>query len=300
MNDLVLAAAKRLSAARIDSARLDARLLWQHAQNPDPPLEGGSKNPQDFSGRGLLSRHDPTPKFALQISTLPQGEGEVLERFEGFIARRLTHEPVAYILGRKEFWSLDFEVGPGVLVPRPDTETLVEEAIRLVPDRAAPLAIADLGTGSGAILLAAVAEFPNAHGIGFESSPEAFAYAARNAARLAPGRAEMRLADWNTATGPFDLVFSNPPYIPPAEIESLDPDVRDHEPRAALDGGPDGLDAYRALGRLLPGLLRPGDHALLEIGAGQAAAMEPLFPGLELVRIAPDLAGIPRCVVLKA
>ena len=256
MNDAALEAAKRLAAAGIDSARVDARLLW------------------GFAG----------------------GDAAV---FDAAIARRLQREPVAYILGHKEFWSLDLEVGPGVLVPRPDTETLIEEAVRLVPDRTAPLAIADLGTGSGAILLAALAEFPNAHGIGFESSLAAFDYAARNAARLAPGRAEMRLVDWTAAAGPFDLVFSNPPYIPPAEIESLDPDVRDHEPRAALDGGSDGLDAYRALGRLLPGLLKPGGHALLEIGAGQAGAMEPLFPGLELMRITPDLSGVPRCIVLK-
>ena len=220
--------------------------------------------------------------------------------FDAAIARRLNREPVAYITGRKEFWSWDFEVGPGVLVPRPDTETLVEEALRLVPDRTVPLHIADLGTGTGAILLAALNEFPNATGIGFESSTQAQAYAARNAARLAPGRAEIRLAGRREADKRFDLVFSNPPYIPSAEMESLAPVVRDHEPRAALDGGVDGLDAYRALAGLLPGILKPGGHALLEIGAGQAQVMEPLFHGLELIRIAPDLAGIPRCLVFKA
>lgn len=257
MNDAVLAAAKRLAAAGIDSARADARILWDHA-NGDEAL------------------------------------------FEGAIARRLRFEPVAYITGNKEFWSLDFAVGPGVLVPRPDTETLIEEALRLVPDPAAPLRIADLGTGSGAILVAALREFPNATGIGLEASPQAHAYAARNAARHVQGRAEIRLADWNTAQERFDLVFSNPPYIPAAEIESLAPDVRVHEPHAALDGGSDGLDAYRGLGDVLPRLLKPGGHALLEIGAGQASAMELLFPGLELVRVAPDLSGIARCVVLRA
>ena len=108
-----------------------------------------------------------------------------------------------------------------------------------------------------------------------------------------------RLADWNTARGPFDLVFSNPPYIPAAEIQTLAPEVRDHEPRAALDGGPDGLDAYRALAGLLPKILKPGGHALLEIGLGQANAMGTLFAGLKLLRIVPDLAGIPRCVLLQ-
>jgi release factor glutamine methyltransferase len=256
LNDTVLAAAKRLAAAGIDSARLDARLLWQQAQ----------QNPQAF---------------------------------EAAIKRRLAREPIAYITGRKEFWSLDFEVGPGVLIPRPDTETLIEEAIRLISDRAAPLRIADLGTGSGAILLAALREFPNAAGVGFESSPEAHRYAKANAECLAPGRAEIRRADWHSADERFDLVFSNPPYIPTADIESLAPEVREYEPKAALDGGPDGLDAYRALGKLLPAILKPGGHALLEIGFGQAEAMEPLFPGLEMVRIAPDLSGIPRCLVLK-
>jgi release factor glutamine methyltransferase len=276
LNDTVLAAAKRLAAAGIDSARLDARLLWEFAQTLSSPVYGGG------AAQGAA-------------------EGGATETvFESLITRRLSREPVAYITGHKEFWSLDLEVGPGVLIPRPDTETLVEEAVRLVPDRAAPLRLADLGTGSGAILLAALAEFPNATGVGFESSPSAHAWAKANAERHAPGRAEIRLADWDAARERFDLVFSNPPYIPTADIESLEPDVRAHEPRAALDGGPDGLDAYRALGRLLPAILEPGGHALLEIGFGQAPAMEPLFPGLELVRIAPDLSGIPRCVVLKS
>ena len=276
VNDAVLAAAKRLAAAGIDSARLDARLLWQHAQNLSSPVHGGGAAQRAAEG------------------------GTTATLFKNLIARRLNREPVAYILGNKEFWSLDFEVGPGVLVPRPDTETLIEEALRVIPDRNAPLRIADLGAGSGAILLAALREFPNASGTGFESSPQAHAYAVRNAARLATGRAEIRLAGWDEAKERFDLVFSNPPYIPSAEIESLAPEVQGHEPRAALDGGPDGLDAYRALAGLLPGILKPGGHALLEIGAGQAQGLEPMFPGLELTRIAPDLSGIPRCVVLKA
>jgi len=257
VNDAVLAAAKMLAAAGIDSARLDARLLFEHAQGDSAAFAAG-------------------------------------------IARRLNREPVAAITGVKEFWSLDFAVGPGVLIPRPDTETLIEQALVLYPGRNAPLRLADLGTGSGAILVAALHEFPHATGIGFEASPQALAYAARNAARHAGGRAEIRLADWDEAEGPFDLVFSNPPYIPAAEIAALQPEVRDHEPRAALDGGADGLDAYRSLAWLLTRILAPGGHALLEIGAGQAAVMAGLFPGLELVRIAPDLSRIPRCVVLKA
>jgi release factor glutamine methyltransferase len=148
-------------------------------------------------------------------------------------------------------------------------------------------------------LIAALKEFPNATGIGFDSSAAAFDYAAANAARLIGPRAEIRMAGWENAGGPFDLVFSNPPYIRSGDIESLEPDVAFYEPKAALDGGADGLDAYRALAGLLPGLLRPGGHALLEIGLGQEIALAPLFQGLELLRIAPDLSGVPRCVILR-
>jgi release factor glutamine methyltransferase len=307
VNDIVLEAAKRLAAAGIESARLDARLLWEFAQLPNPPLEGSDSDSVSDAERSdavgsKAAQESSTPRGALGCAPVlrtPQGEGEVLQRFESLVWRREAREPIAYILGHKEFWSLDFEVGPGVLVPRPDTETLIEEALRLVPDRTAPLRIADLGTGSGAILIAALKEFPNAHGIGFESSPQAFDVARANAARLIGERAEIRLADWDQAEDAFDLVFSNPPYIPSADIESLDPEVSQFEPRAALDGGPDGLAAYRALAGLLPRLLTQGGHALLEIGLGQAQPMGTLFQGLEILRLAPDLSGTPRCVILR-
>jgi release factor glutamine methyltransferase len=259
-----------LAEARVGNPRMEARLLFAHAL--------GISRDQTLTAT-------PTPGQAAGFAAL--------------VVRRATREPFAYISGRKEFWSLEFEVGPGVLVPRPDTETLIEEALRIVPDRNAPLRIADLGTGSGAILIAALKEFPSAAGIGFESSPDAVRYALANAARLIGNRAEIRQAGWDQAEGPFDLVFSNPPYIPSIEIESLDPDVARFEPRPALDGGPDGLSAYRSLAELLPGLLKPGGHALLEIGLGQAGAMEKLFPGLEILRIAPDLSGVPRCLILR-
>jgi release factor glutamine methyltransferase len=263
-------ATQALAAAGIDNPRMEARLLFAHALG--------------------ISR-DQT----LTAAATP----EQAAKFEVLVARRGSREPFAYITGKKEFWSLDFAVGPGVLVPRPDTETLIEEALRLVPDRSAPLRIADLGTGSGAILIAALTEFPTATGIGLESSPAAFRYASANARRLIGARAEIRQADWNHAEGPFDLVFSNPPYIPSMEIESLEPDVVRFEPRPALDGSPDGLSAYRSLAELLPGLLKPGGHALLEIGFGQAGAMENLFPELEITRIAPDLSNVPRCIILR-
>jgi release factor glutamine methyltransferase len=267
-------AVKKLAEAGIESPRAEARLLLAHALG--------------VSRDQTLGPIDPTPEQALA--------------FEGLVARRSAREPSAYITGHKEFWSLDFKVGPGVLIPRPDSETLIEEALRIFPDRNAPLAIADLGAGSGVLLVAALNEFPNATGIGFESSDAAYPYAKLNAGRLMMDRAEIRHADWGTAEeNSFDLVFSNPPYIPAGEIAGLEPDVALHEPRAALDGGGDGLDAYRALALLLPRLLKSGGWAILEIGAGQGPALEPLFrnSGLAVRRITPDLAGIPRALVLE-
>jgi release factor glutamine methyltransferase len=265
-------AARLLAAAGLESPRAEARILLAHAL-------------------GVTRDETLSPRLSLTV--------QQAEAFAAMVTRRAAREPSAYITGHKEFWSLDFAVGPGVLVPRPETETLIEEALRLVPDRNAPSRIADLGTGSGALLLAALSEFPNAAGIGFESSPQAFAWAQRNAARLAPDRAEIRLQTWDRAEGPFDLIFSNPPYIPAREIDVLEPEVSVHEPRAALDGGPGGLDAYRDLAGLLPRLLAPAGFAILEIGAGQR--VESLFAGtgLKTLGTAPDLAGIPRALALQ-
>ena len=263
-------ATRRLAEAGIENPRAEARLLLAHV---------------------LGITRDAT------LTATPTQEQA--QSFAGLVARRSAHEPFAYITGAREFWSLEFAVGPGVLVPRPDSETLIEEALRVVPDRAASLKIADLGTGSGALLVAALKEFPNASGTGFESSAKASEYAVRNARKLIGPRAHIHAGDWREAAGPLDLIFSNPPYIPSGDIESLDADVARFEPRAALDGGQDGLAAYRNLAELLPGLLAPGGHALLEIGLGQAQSMASLFAGLEMLRIAPDLAGIPRCVILR-
>jgi release factor glutamine methyltransferase len=274
IRDLLHDAAGRMSAAGVDSARTDARILLAHAMD--------------------VTRED-------LIAATRQPSAEEAALFESFVARRLAREPVAYIRGRREFWSLDLKVGPGVLVPRPETETLIEQALTAFPDRSAALSIADLGAGSGALLVAALKEFPNAQGTGFERSPEAFAYAEANLARHGlAARGRIAATDWNKADGPFDLILSNPPYIPTADIEDLDPEVRLFEPRAALDGGADGLDAYRGLGGLLPRLLKPGGMALLELGLGQAELVEPLFQSLPVVRVAPDLAGISRVLVLRA
>jgi release factor glutamine methyltransferase len=274
IRDLLHEAAERLGRAGVDSARLDARILLARAMH--------------------MSREQ-------LIAALRQPSAIEAGAFWAMTDRRAAREPLAYITGHKEFWSLDFKVGPGVLIPRPDTETLIEATLSRCLDRAAPLAIADLGSGSGAILVAALKEFPEAHGWGFERSQDALRYARSNLETHGLGsRAEIAGTDWNAVSSDgFDLVLSNPPYIPTAEIDGLEPEVRLYEPHAALDGGADGLDAYRSLAGILPQLLRPGGIALLELGQGQLTSVGPLFRDLETHPPVPDLAGIPRVLVLK-
>ena len=272
LRDLLHEAAEQLTEAGVDSPRLDARILLAHAMG--------------------MSRDD-------LIAAVRQPSIQEARCYEALIARRLAREPLAYITGRKGFWTLDLKVGPGVLVPRPETETLIELALSQIADRDAPLAIADLGSGSGALLAAALSEFPKARGTALERSPDALAYARDNFAAFG-GRAKLIATDW-TEMGDesFDLIFSNPPYIPSGDIPGLAPEVRRYEPHAALDGGRDGLDAYRSLSGLLPRLMRPGAVALLELGQGQSEGAKSLFQKLTVDRVAPDLAGIPRVLVLK-
>ncbi len=206
------------------------------------------------------------------------------------IARRIAREPVAYILGRKEFWSLDLAVGPGVLIPRPESETLIEQVLKHFPDRGAALDILDLGTGSGCLLAAALSEYPNAHGVGIDSSPEALVWARQNLRE----RVELVLGDFADARGAYDVILANPPYIAASDIAGLAPEIRLYEPVRALHGGPDGLDAYRALAPLIRRLLKPEGRAFLEIGVGQGPAVAELMKSTEIAR---DLAGIERCVI---
>ena len=222
--------------------------------------------------------------------------------FEQLVQRRLLHEPIAYITGRKEFWSLDFAVGPGTLIPRPETETLIGEALREMPDRGVGYRVLDLGTGSACLLVALLKEFPGATGVGLDSSELALSWARRNAKQHAlEGRCELIRGDWDAAVGAFDLIVCNPPYIATAELASLMPDIRDYEPLAALDGGPDGLDAYRMIGSLLLRHLSPAGAALLEIGAGQHQVVASIVEAqdLHIARAAKDLAGIARCLVIR-
>lgn len=214
------------------------------------------------------------------------------------VRRRQAGEPVAYITGHKEFWGLDLAVDPRVLIPRPDTETLVEEALERVPPDAAPK-VADVGTGSGAIALALAKERPNARVFATDVSPDALAVARGNAERLGLGITilEGTLADPLRPLGAWDLVVANLPYVPTAEIARLSPEVG-REPRLALDGGADGLDLLRALLAQTPDLLAAGGEVLLEVGAGQAPAVSGLCvaAGLVEVRTRRDLGGVERVV----
>jgi release factor glutamine methyltransferase len=214
--------------------------------------------------------------------------------------RRAAHEPFARIVGRREFWSLDFVLSPDTLVPRPETETLVEVVLEAVADRAAEISILDLGTGSGCILLALLSELPNAHGIGIDAAPGAVATAQENARRLGlAARAEFRVGDWGLGVvGPFDVVVSNPPYIAEGDRKTLDIEVREHDPALALFAGDDGLAAYRAIMPQLDGLLAWGGLAAFECGAGQAGKIRQFIDlaGLAETGSRPDLAGHERVV----
>jgi release factor glutamine methyltransferase len=270
VRDAIAAAAERLKESSA-TPRLDAELLMAEAL-------GVSREVM------LLSRLDePAPLGA-----------------EPLLARRAAGEPVAYILGRRDFWSIELEVGPGVLVPRPDSETLLEAAVAHFRSRA-PETILDLGTGPGSLLLAALAEWPGARGVGIDASEAALAFARRNAALLGlAARAELRRGNWaGDVKGPFDLILCNPPYVETAA--DLPPDVRDWEPAEALFAGDDGLADYRRLAPQIPALLVPGGIACFEVGAGQAQAVVALFEaqGLKAATHA-DLAGHARCVALTA
>ncbi|MBS7790449.1 peptide chain release factor N(5)-glutamine methyltransferase [Roseococcus sp. SDR] len=267
-------AGQMLRAAAIENPRLEARLLLAHAMSS--------------TTEALL--RDPR-------AAVPP---EAVARFRTALDQRLARLPMARILGHAGFWTLDLEVGPETLIPRADSETLIEAVLE---SGIAPRRILDLGTGTGCLLLAALAEFPAAWGLGLDLRPEAAALAARNAVRNGlSGQAAFVAGDWASAVaGRFDLVLSNPPYIASTAIPGLMPEVAEHEPSSALDGGPDGLDAYRRIIADLPRLLVPGGLAVLELGEGQGMAVSALAgdQGLEVLGLKPDLGGIGRALILK-
>jgi release factor glutamine methyltransferase len=255
----------------IEEGRLDAELLLSDALSLDRV--------------GLYLNYD-RPLTSAELTS-----------FRERVGRRARREPLQYILGRVEFWSLSFAVNPAVLVPRPDTEILVEETLKR---SSADAAILDVGAGSGAIAIALAYELPGAAVVGVDISPAALEVAAENARRNGvDGRVRFQDADLaRLPEGPFDLIVSNPPYIPSGDLAALMPEVRDFEPRLALDGGRDGLDSYRLLACQAPGLLRPGGWLLLEVGIGQATAVRELLAGAGLLDLfsRDDYAGIPRVV----
>jgi release factor glutamine methyltransferase len=271
------AATADLGAAGIEAPHREARILLTHALDTDRA--------------GLLRRLG---------DTLTADEHD---RFRTMTARRVLHEPTATILGHREFWSLDFIVTKDTLIPRPDSEVLIEAAVALHPDRPVTR-ILDLGTGTGCLLLAALSEFPEAWGLGIDRSMAAARIARQNAEALGLGdRAAIMVGDWDRAlAGRFDLILSNPPYIPSADIASLMPEVAQHEPRLALDGGADGLDPYRLLFPTLHGRLSGGGTALFEFGVGQAAALTDLAQAARLIVLdqKADLAGHPRVMIVRS
>ena len=269
-----IGARKRLQAAGVDQPVIDSRLLVEAAA----------------SATRLEIVTDPhRPISDDQAATL-----------EGYVERRTRREPISHILGRKAFWKIMLRVTPQVLTPRADSETILDVVLEAFPPHA-HFTLLDLGVGSGALLLAILAERPCARGLGVDVSEEALAVARENAANLdLDGRAALLRSDWTAGLGPetFDLVVSNPPYIPTADIDGLDPEVRDHEPRLALDGGADGLDAYRRLAAEALRVLRPGGLFAFEIGHDQSSAVQALFvaAGALGVRTVKDLATRDRVV----
>ncbi len=268
-------ATSRLRDAGIDEPRLDATLLLCAAQG---------------IGRTALISAPEAPLAADEAAA-----------FAAMVARRAAHEPVSRILGHREFWSLDFRLSAATLDPRPDSEILVEAVLDRLDDRARPWRLADLGTGSGCLLLTLLHELPQARGLGIDRAPGAVAMAAENAAMLGlAGRAAFREGDWlGGVTDTFDVVLSNPPYIASAEIATLAPEVRLHDPQGALDGGADGLDAYRALLPQAAARLAPGGLCAVEIGHDQAAAVTTLMQaaGFAVEPVLTDLGGRDRVVV---
>lgn len=267
-----------LRAAAIDQPRMEARWLLGHAMGA--------------TAEALLR----DPRAAVPA--------DAAARFTAMLARRARREPMAYITGTAGFWGLNFAVSPATLIPRADSETLVEAALEHAPGARR---ILDLGTGTGCLLLAVLSELPAATGIGIDINPAAASLARCNARALGLP-AQFLAGDWAAALDArFDLVLGNPPYIVAAAIPALMPEVALHEPAAALDGGADGLDAYRAIMSQLPRLLVPGGIAVLELGQGQAPAVaalaqglaQGLARGLEWVGVRDDLGGVPRAAILR-
>lgn len=279
--------------------------------SPSPEGEGLSVRAALNAGASRLAPHSDTPRldaellmaYALGVEReallLVAGDRQAPAAFENLVTRREAGEPVAYITGRRGFWTIDLEVGPGVLVPRPDSETLIEAALSHFGAHG-PKRIIDLGTGPGTLLLAALDQWPKATGVGVDSSQAALDFARRNAERLGlSGRAAFRQGDWAEAIEErFDLILCNPPYVESGA--DLPRDVAEWEPAEALFAAADGLSEYRRLAPEIPRLLAPGGLACLELGAGQRDQVARLFDGAGLTLSSlRDLKNIERCLLLS-
>ncbi len=273
----VLAATEILDRAGVENAKRDAGLILAHVFKDDI---------------GILYRE---PDRCLSATEKAE--------FDALVARRACREPLSHLTGHREFWSLDFLVTSDVLDPRPDSETLIEAVLKLRAQGFQPQRILDLGTGSGCLLLALLSEFPDASGIGVDASEPALAVARRNAERLQlANRAGFRLGNWGDGVmEQFDLVISNPPYIPSADKSMLQPEVSEFEPHSALFGGEDGLDCYREILAQIHILLRPGGLLVLEVGIEQAPLVGELVvnAGFVAPEYHKDIAGIERCVMAR-
>jgi len=272
---------KQFQQAGIDSARIDARILLGFV------LGGGAERVLAESHRNLTKAESKT--------------------FETLVRRRLTHEPISHITGQREFWSLPFKVSAATLIPRPDSETIIETALESV--KTPPKKILDLGTGSGCLLLALLNEWETSKGIGLDACPEALAIAQENAQTLGlDRRAKFVHGNWQrdqwfiNLGGPFDMVISNPPYILDQDIEGLDVGVRDFEPRSALAGGADGLNAYRIIIQSLSSVLNTKGLVVFEVGQGQDHQVMHMLKSQEFINIESrqDLSGIARVVMAQS
>ena len=283
MQKAFVSAARILREAGIDTPELDARLLLHQATG--------------VTQEDLLAR----PQSVLTP--------ESAARLDAAIARRVEREPVSRIIGMREFYGREFLIDRHTLDPRPDTETLIDAALETMERnrwREKPLRLLDLGTGTGCILLTLLTELPKAHGVGTDVSEAALALASENARRLGlESRASFAAADWlEGIEGEFDLILANPPYIASGEIAELAREVKDYDPLLALDGGADGLDAYRRIAAKAAGFLHRGGHLIVEIGASQADAILGLFRaaglGVDANAVRHDLSGRPRLILMAA
>lgn len=277
VRDAIVVGSNMLRDAGIEMPNLDARILLNAAAQMD--AEAMVRSPEA----------PLAPK--------------VFHAYLQMLMRRKSREPVAYITGNKSFWSLDFEVTCDTLIPRPDSETLIETTLACIESRSKPYTIVDVGVGSGCLLLSLLSELPRSNGIGLDISAEALQVASKNAARLGMGhRTRFMQSNWmDGLTDTVDVIISNPPYIPSGDIAGLQPDVRLYEPVLALDGGTDGMNPYRIIAKSASKRLSENGLLVVEFGIGQADAIHKILQseGLRIERVEKDLAGITRCIAAR-